>query len=155
VQRNALEDRWLVALDHFDNRSLSADDDIEAAEGQFFYEVVDLASCTKYLDQVADPSDRAEFESECASVTLNKRLWDGYEEQEAWYQDFSTDGWPAMTVVSPKGSIARAIERNLLQGDDDDRLDRLLCEAVAARIDAASEYYRKFSSAGTTGLPGF
>ena len=142
VQRDALEDRWLIALDHFDGRSLSVDDDIDAAEGHFFYEAVDLASCTKYLDQVADPGDR-EFESECAGVTLNSRLWCGYEEQEAWYQDFSTDAWPVMTVVSPKGSIARAIERNLLQGDVDDRLDRVLFGTVAERIEAASEYYRQ------------
>ena len=48
-----------------------------------------------------------------------------------------------MTVVSPKGSIARAIERNLLQGDVDDRLDKVLFGTVAERIEAASEYYRQ------------
>jgi hypothetical protein len=45
-------------------QSLSIDENIEAAKRQFFYEAVDLASCTKYLDQVADPDDWDEFENE-------------------------------------------------------------------------------------------
>src|SRR5262249_1479416 len=109
VQREHLEDRWLVALDRFDEQTLSVDDDIEGAEGQFFYEAVDLASCAKYLDQVADPDDYIDFENECAAVTLNGQLWP-HEEREAWYEDFSIykeEGWPAMHVVAPKGSIAR------------------------------------------------
>jgi hypothetical protein len=44
-----------ILLDSVDYQSLSADEDIEG--GQFFYEAVDLASCIKYLDQVADPDD--------------------------------------------------------------------------------------------------
>jgi len=109
-------------------------------EGQFFYEAVDLASCMKYLDQVADPDDWDEFENECANVTLNDRL---YEEKEAWYQDSSIDGQQAMHVASPKGSIARAIEQNLLRDDAADRLDTVVFETVAERVQAASEYYRR------------
>ena len=40
VQRDALEDRWLIALDHFDGRSLSVDDDIDAAEGRYYRQVL-------------------------------------------------------------------------------------------------------------------
>jgi hypothetical protein len=143
VQREHLEDRWLIALDGFDRQGLSVDEDIDAGEGQFFYEAVDLASCTKYLDQVADPDDWEGFENECACVELNDRLWPGWEEREAWYQDSSIEGWPAMPVASPKGSIARAIEQNLFRDDAADRLDTLLFETVAERVQAASEYYRR------------
>ena len=118
VQREHLEDRWLIALDRFDNQSLAVDEDIEAGNGQFFYEAVDLASCTKYLDQVADPDDWDEFESECASVTLNSRLWQ-YEEKEAWYQDFSMGDRPAMYSLpreeaSPGRSSKTYLETMLL-----------------------------------------
>jgi len=144
VQREDLEDRWLIALDRFDDRSLSVDGDIDAAKGQFFYEVVDLASCTKYLDQVADPNDWDEFEYKCASVILNDRLWHGYEEEKAWYQDFDfSEGRPAMHVASLNGSIARAIEQNRLRDDAARRLDTVLVETVAERVQAASEYYRR------------
>jgi hypothetical protein len=143
VQREYLEDRWLIALNPFDSQSLLVDEDIEAAEGQFFYEAVDLESCAKYLDQVADPDDWDEYEIECASVTLNDRLWHEDEEKEAWHDDFYTEGRPATYVASPKGSIARAIEQNLLQDDADRRLDTVLFETVTERIQAAGEYYRR------------
>jgi hypothetical protein len=143
VQREHLEDRWLIALNRFDDKDLAVDEDIEATKGQFFYETVDLASCTKYLDQVADPDDWDEFESECASVNLNDRLWHSHEENEAWYQDFSTEGRPVMYVASQKGSIARAIEQNLLRSDASRRLDTVLFETVAERLQAASAYYRR------------
>lgn len=142
VQRDNLEDRWLIALDRFDNRSLSVDEDIDTTQGQFFYEAVNLESCVKHLDHVADPNDSYNFEDECASVELNNRLWPGLEETEAWYQDFSMEGWPAMHVVSPKGSIARAIEQNLLRRDTADRLDSVLFETVTERVQSASEYYQ-------------
>jgi hypothetical protein len=124
-------------------RSLLVDKDIEAHKGQFFYEPVDLESCTKYLDQVADPADWDEFENECAAVSLNDRLWNEDEEREAWYQDLSIEGQPATYVASSKGSIARAIEQNLLRDETADRLDTVLFEVVAERIQAAREYYRR------------
>lgn len=120
---------------------MAVDEDIEA--GQFFYETVDLASCTKYLGEVADPDDFDEFEGECSSVDLNTRLWRESDEKEAWYQEFSSDGRPALHVASPNGSIARAIEQNLLRDDESDRLDTVLFETVAKRIRAAGEYYRR------------
>jgi hypothetical protein len=142
IQREHLEDRWLIALEPFSDHSLSVDDDIDAAKGQFFYERVDLASCTKYLDQVADPDNRSEFESECESVNLNERLWQR-EETEAWFQDFSIEGRPRMHVKAREGSVARAIEQNLLKNDIDRRLDTLLFEVVSERVEAASDYYRQ------------
>lgn len=143
IRREHLEDRWLIALDRFDAGSLSVDEDVEGAKGQFFYETVDLASCTKYLDQVADPDDWDNFETECSCVRLNHHLWDGEEAKEGWYRDFSIEGWPAKPVNSPRGSIARAIEQNLLQDDDAYRLDTLLFETVAERVQAASSQYRQ------------
>jgi hypothetical protein len=142
VQRENLEHRWLIALDRFDSSSLAVDDDVNPAKGQFFYEAVDLESCVKYLDQVADPDDWDAFDGECGSVSLNDQLWQ-YEEREAWYQDLSWEGLPEMHVASPKGSIARAIEQNLLRDGFDDRLDSVLFETVADRVQAASEYYRR------------
>jgi hypothetical protein len=143
VQREYLEDRWLITLNRFDTRSLLVDKDVRADKGQFFYEPVDLESCTKYLDQVADPDDRDEFEDECASVSLNGRLWNKDEEREAWYQDVSmwTEERPTRYVASPKGSIARAIEQNLLRENTANRLDTVLFKAVAKRIQSACEYY--------------
>jgi hypothetical protein len=41
------------------------------------------------------------------------------------------------------GSIARAIEQNLLRDDVAHRLDTVLFETVAERVQAASEYYRR------------
>jgi hypothetical protein len=41
------------------------------------------------------------------------------------------------------GSIARAIEQNLLRDDAAHRLDTVLFETVAERVQAASEYYRR------------
>ena len=64
VQRKNLEHRWLIALEPFDSSSLAVDDDIKAAKAQFFYEAVDLESCVKYLDQVADPDDWDTFDGE-------------------------------------------------------------------------------------------
>ena len=142
VQRAHLEDRWLIALDELDKQSLSVDEDIDATEGQFFYETVDLASCAKYLDQVANP-DNFEFDDECQFVDLNEQLWPGDEEREAWYQASSPWGWPMARVVAPIGSIARAIEQNLLQGDFDERLDKVFFKTVANKVQAASEYYQQ------------
>ena len=42
----------------------------------------------------------------------------------------------------PEGSIARAIELNLLQADSDDRLDTVLFETVAERVRKARDYYQ-------------
>jgi hypothetical protein len=39
-----------------------------------------------------------------------------------------------MHVAAPKGSIARAIEQNLLRDDVEDRLDKVLFETVANRV---------------------
>ena len=60
---------------------------------------------------------------------MNDQLWP--EGDEAWYQDPFMEGWPVMHVAAPKGSIARAIEQNLLQDDVDHRLDTALFETVA------------------------
>lgn len=100
---------------------------------------------TKYLGQVADPGDWNDFESECASLSLNERLWPDREEREAWYQDFCIEGWPGTSVASPKGSIARAIERNLLRDDVSHRhrLDTVLFDVVTDRVQRASECYRR------------
>jgi len=142
VHREDLEDRWLIALNRFDGGSLAIDPDIDASKGQFFYELVDLASCAKYLDQVADPGDR-EFDSECSSVSLNHRLWRGYREREVWYEDDITlEGRPTM-YVAPRGSIARAIEHNLVRYGVADRLDTLLFETVAERVKAAAECHQQ------------
>jgi hypothetical protein len=140
VQREDLEDRWLILLDSFDRRSLSVDEDI--ADGQFFYEAVDLGSCIKYLDQVADPDDWDEFDGVCAAVELSSRWWHR-EEKEAWYQDSATEGWPMMHVAAPKGSIARAIEQNLLRDDVRHRLDKVLFDTVAERVQAARKCYQR------------
>ncbi|MDH2344947.1 hypothetical protein [Bradyrhizobium sp. SSUT77] len=143
VQRESLEGRWLIALDRFDSNGLSVDDDVDPTKGQFFYEAVDLASCVKYLDQVADPDDWDTFDGECGSVSLNRELWASYDERESWYQDFSWEGSPEMHVASPKGSIARAIEQNLLRDDTDYRLDAALYDTVAERVRAAIQCYRQ------------
>jgi hypothetical protein len=142
VNRENLEHRWLFALDRFDSSSLAVDEDVNAAKGQFFYEAVDLGSCVKYLDQVANPDDWDGFDDECGSVSLNRQLWPGYEEREAWYQ-YSFDGTPEIHVASPKGSIARAIEQNLLREGSGHRLDSLLFETVTERVRAAHECYRR------------
>ena len=142
VQRKNLEHRWLIALEPFDSSSLAVDDDINAAKAQFFYEAVDLESCVKYLDQVADPDDWDTFDGECGSVSLNRQLWPGHEEREAWCQ-YSWDGMPEIHVASPKGSIARAIEQNLLREGSGHRLDSLLFETVTERVRAAHECYRR------------
>lgn len=143
VQRESLEGRWLIALDRFEDSSLSVDDDVDPRKGQFFYEAVDLASCVKYLDQVADPEDWETFDGECGSVSLNRDLWSSYDERESWYQDFSWEGIPELHVASPKGSIARAIEQNLLRDDTDYRLDVALFDTVAERVQAATMCYRQ------------
>ena len=121
---------------------MSVDEDIDATEGQFFHETVDLASCTKYLDQVANP-DNFEFDEQCQFVDLNEQLWPGDEEREAWYQASSPWGWPRTHVVAPIGSIARALEQSLLQDDLEDRLDTVFFKTVAERVQAASEYYQQ------------
>ena len=82
VQRENLEDRWLIALNRFDSSSLPVDDDVDPTKGQFFYETVDLASCVKYLDQVADPDDWENYDDECGSVSLNDELWSEEDEKE-------------------------------------------------------------------------
>jgi hypothetical protein len=49
-----------------------------------------------------------------------------------------------MHVASPNGSIARAIEQNLLRDDDDRRrLDNVLIETVAEQVRAAKKYYQQ------------
>jgi hypothetical protein len=143
VERENLEHRWLIALDRSNSSSLAVDDDVNVARGQFFYEAVDLESCVKYLDQVADPDDWDAFDGECGSVSLNRQLWPGHEEREAWYQGLSWEGLPEMHVASPKGSIARAIEQNLLRDGFGHRLDSVLFETVAERVQAAGEYYQR------------
>lgn len=50
---------------------------------------------------------------------------------------------PEIHVVSPKGSIARAIEQNLLREGSGHRLDSLLFETVTERVRAAHECYRR------------
>jgi hypothetical protein len=124
---------------------LSVDEDIDATKGQFFYEAVDLASCVKYLDQVADPDhwNKNELERECASIELSEELWPGDEERQAWYQDVSPEGWPLIHAVTPWGSIARAIEQNLLQNDTSRRLDTVLLRTVTEWVDAACKYYQQ------------
>jgi hypothetical protein len=92
---------------------------------------------------VADPGGWDEFEGECGNVSLNRVLWPSNEEREAWYQYFSWDDTPEMHVTSPKGSIARAIEQNLLRDGSDHRLDSLLFETVTKRVQAAGECYRR------------
>jgi hypothetical protein len=140
VQRERLEDRWLIELNK-DSAVLFDDPDIHA--GQFFYEVVDLESCVKYLDQLADPDDWDEFESECASVSLNRQLWPHDEDRESWYQRFPLNERPMMHAAAPVGSIARAIEQNVLCNDVDHRLDTVLFKTVRKRIRAAIEYHQK------------
>lgn len=141
IKRRHLEDRWLVALDAFDGNRLSVDDDIEA--GQFFYETVDLASCAKYLGVVADPDDWEQFELECSCIKLNDTLWFGEDETEGWYREFPVDGKPLAHAGTPRGSIARAIEQNLLREDVEHRLDTALFEVVAERLRTAFECQRK------------
>ncbi len=143
VKRERLEGRWLIDLNRLDIDNLSLDDDVDSSKGQFFYEAVDLASCVKYLDQVADPDDWESFDSECGNVSLNSDLWSSYEQSESWYQDFSWDGLPEPYIASPRGSIARAIEQNLLQGDSGHRLDAALFETVAKRVQDASLCYQQ------------
>jgi hypothetical protein len=53
------------------------------------------------------------------------------------------EGRPEMHVSSPKGSIARAIEQNLLRHGAAHRLDTVLFETVGERLKAASKYYRR------------
>jgi hypothetical protein len=139
IKRYHLEDRWLISFDPFDVERLSVDTDIEASKGQFFYETVDLASCTKYLDVVSDPEDFDQFEIECSCVSLNDRLWFGEDEAEGWYREFAIEGKPLTHANSPRGSIARAIEQNLLREDSENRLDTALFEVVAERLSAAFE----------------
>src|SRR5437588_410838 len=50
---------------------------------------------------------------------------------------------PEIHVASPKGSIARAIEQNLLREGSGHRLDSLLFETVTERVRAAHECYRR------------
>ena len=80
---------------------------------------------------------------QCRFVDLNEQLWPGDEEREAWYQASSPWGWPRTHVVAPIGSIARALEQNLLQDDLEDRLDTVFFKTVAERVQAASEYYQQ------------
>jgi len=58
-------------------------------------------------------------------------------------QRMQTSGLPEMHVASPKGSIARAIEQNLLRDGFGHRLDSVLFETVAERVQAAGEYYQR------------
>lgn len=152
IKREHMEDRWLVALNPFDSGRLSVDDDIEA--GQFFYETVDLASCTKYLGVVADPEDGDQFELECSCIKLNDRLWFGDEETEGWYREFPVDGKPLSHAGPPRGSIARAIEQNLLRRDAENRLDTVLLETVAERVNEAFECQRKLERRRETHIAG-
>jgi hypothetical protein len=46
-------------------------------------------------------------------------------------------------LVSPEGSLARALELNLLKDDQEERLDGALFEAVVHRLRAASEYHEQ------------
>jgi len=142
-RREHLEGRWLIALKHFDEENLDIDEDIEVGEGQFYYERVDLASCKKYLDQFCDPS-KYHFYDICASVGLNDHLWPSdcvNDPREAWYLRDSSWGWPIMHTAAPEGSIARAIEQNLLEADTDQRLDTVLFRTVAERVQNARNYY--------------
>ena len=49
------------------------------------------------------------------------------------------------TALMCQGSIARAIEMNLLNTDAEDRLDTVLFETVARRVEAAQHHYRSGS----------
>ena len=46
-----------------------------------------------------------------------------------------------MHTAAPEGSIARAIEQNLLEADTDQRLDTVLFRTVAERVQNARNYY--------------
>jgi hypothetical protein len=142
LHREQFEGRWLIALDNFDEKTLGVDQDISIDKGQFVYERVNLESCEKYLRQLRDPDDQPEFEDNWESIRLNDRLWHGSDQKEAWYSDYSSEGWPQPHTVAPKGSIAKAIELNLLQADSDDRLDAVLFETVAERVQNARYYYQ-------------
>ena len=62
--------------------------------------------------------------------------------------DFSSSGWPLAHASAPNGSIARAIELNLLQADFDYRLDTVLFETVAERVRNARAYYQSVVEKG-------
>jgi hypothetical protein len=142
VHREMFEGRWLIALDNYDDITLGVDQDISIGKGQFIYERVNLETCEKYLSQLFDPNDYSDFEAACGGIQLNRRLWHDFEQREAWYSDSSLEGWPLPYTVAPKGSIAKAIELNLLQADSDDRLDTVLFESVAERVQSARQYYQ-------------
>jgi len=114
VQRKHLADRWLIALNDFSSSCLSVDDDVDSSKGQFFYEAVDLESCVKYLDQVADPDDGTRS-TVSVEVSLNRELWSRHEERRLGIRIF-VGGLTEMHVAFPKGSIARAHRAELAFG---------------------------------------
>jgi len=140
LTREMFEGRWLISLDGFDSKALDFDQDVTISKGQFFYERVSLDSCAKYLRPVHDEADWRNFEDYCRGVNVNTQLWPEYEQREAWFTNFSSEGWPLMHTVAPPGSIALAIEQNLL-GAAESRLDTLLFKAVEKRIGGARAYY--------------
>jgi hypothetical protein len=142
LEREHLDGRWIIGLDRFDDKALKLDEDIDVAAGQFYYERIGLDSCMKYLREVHDPDDWRHFEGVCGAIDLNRRLWPEDEQREAWYMDYSDDGRPLVPVVAPNGTIARAIEQNLLQAAPDNRLDTVLFETVAKRVQKGLDYYR-------------
>jgi hypothetical protein len=140
LTRDLFEGRWLIAFDKFDAKALDLDQDVSVTEGQFFYERVSLDSCAKYLRPVHDENDWKDFEDICRGVDLNARLWPEVEQQEAWFSNYPSEGWPLMHTVAPSGSIALAIEQNLL-GRVESRLDTVLFKTVEQRIARARSYF--------------
>jgi hypothetical protein len=141
LTRESLEGRWLIALDKFDSNALNLDQDISVPEGQFFYERIGLDSCAKYLRPLYDENDWRDFEDLCRAVDLNPRLWPELEQHEAWFSRYPNEAWPLAHTVAPVGSIALAIEQNLL-GPSESRLDTVLFETIEERIARARAYYQ-------------
>jgi hypothetical protein len=140
LTRELFEGRWLIALDRFDAKALDLDQDVSVRDGQFFYERVSLDSCAKYLRPVHNADDWRNFEGICRAVDLNSKLWPEDEQREAWFSNHPSEGWPLIHTVAPVGSIALAIEQNLL-GPIESRLDTVLFETVEERIARARSYY--------------
>lgn len=132
------QDFWIQLPDGWFER-LPFDDDFVKEDGSrldsaFRYERVDLASCRKFLGAPADPEE----------LELGDWWADPLEEvrENSWFAESDWDHPTGLTkyLRCPPGTLARAVEQNLVYERDSDRgLDERLFDAVAAMVEGAAE----------------
>jgi hypothetical protein len=110
-------------------------------DSAFRYERVDLASCRKYL---GSPRDSEEIE-------LGDWWADALEEvrENSWFSESEWDYPVGLTkyLCCPPGTLARAVEQNLLyEQEPARRLDEQLFDAVAAMTEGAAQARRSIEA---------